>query len=485
MAGKSIVFIFFSKKNSYWRVLEIMGEAKAKKGGYPIGFYVSCITYTFERFAFYGSKPMLIMFLITAVAEGGLGIDAKDAAIVAANLTAFTYIAPIIGGYISDHWLGARYAVSLGCILMGIGYLLGWQAYSVGMVNAMIIVVSVGTGLFKGNLAAIIGRLFDDQAQLDSAFSIQYSFVNIGSFFGSMITGILYLSVFNKGKVLGFRPVFLVCGICVIVGGIIFTLCYSKLQGQGIKPFKYLTDTQGNVIGMAHKEKKSEKSTAPLTSKEKKGVLAIVLVSFVSIIFWLAYYQQDLALTIYMAKYVNMNIGGFTLAPQHVTTSWNGLLCIFLSLAAAKLWAKLAKRPQGDLSMFQKVTLSFVFLGLSYVVLIIMEVLRGVGSSDANQASVLWLLLFGVFLTFGEICFSPLGNSFVSKFAPKKYLSLLMGVWTFATFVATKVNGYVQGFVEKLGIFTIFVTFAVVSAICAVVMFLVTKPLNKLVEDEK
>lgn len=459
-----------------------MGEAKAKKG-YPIGFYVCCITYTFERFAFYGSKPLLVLFLIKAVAEGGLGIDAADAAIIASNLTAFTYIAPVIGGYVSDHWLGARYAVSIGTILMGLGYLIGWQANSVAMVNAMIIVVSIGTGLFKGNLAAIIGRLFDDQALLDSAFSIQYSFVNIGSFFGSSICGLLYVGALAQGKVLGFRPVFLICGILVILGGIVFTLCYGKLQGQGIKPFKYLTDTQGNVVGMAHKKEKSEKSTAPLTSKEKKGVLAIILVSFVSIIFWLAYYQQDLALTIYMDKFVNMSIGSFKLTPPLVTTSWNGLLCIFLSLAAAKLWAKLAKRPQGDLSMFQKVTLSFVFLGLSYVVLIVMEVTRGVGSSEANQASVLWLLLFGVLLTFGEICFSPLGNSFVSKFAPKKYLSLLMGVWTFATFVATKVNGYIQGFVEKLGIFTIFVTFAVVSAICAVVMFLITKPLNKLVDE--
>lgn len=461
-----------------------MGEAKAKKG-YPIGFYVCCITYTFERFAFYGSKPLLVLFLIKSIAQGGLGIDAADAAIIASNLTAFTYIAPVIGGYVSDHWLGARYAVSIGSILMGVGYLIGWQAHSVSMVNFMIIVVSIGTGLFKGNLAAIIGRLFDDQDLLDSAFSIQYSFVNIGSFFGSSICGILYVNQLAHGEELGFRGVFLICAILVIIGGIVFTLCYGKLQGQGIKPFKYLTDTQGNVVGMAHKKEKAEKSTAPLTAREKKGVLAIVLVSFISIIFWLAYYQQDLALTIYMDKFVNMNLGSFKLTPPLVTTSWNGLLCIFLSLAAAKLWAKLAKRPQGDLSMFQKVAMSFVFLALSYVVLIVMEVLRGVGSSEASQASVIWLLLFGVFLTLGEICFSPLGNSFVSKFAPKKYLSLLMGVWTFATFVATKLNGYFQGFVEKLGIFTIFVTFAVVSAICAVIMFVITKPLNKLVEENE
>lgn len=462
-----------------------MGETVAqKKHVYPLGFYVACLTYTFERFAFYGSKPLLVLYLIKAVAEGGLGISAAEAAIIASNLTAFTYIAPVIGGYVSDNWLGARYAVSIGSILMGLGYLIGWQSHGVAAVNAMIIVVSIGTGLFKGNLAGLIGRLFDDKDQLDSAFSIQYSFVNIGAFFGSMICAMLYITTFKQGQVLGFRQVFLLCGILVIIGGVFFTLCYGKLQGQGKKPFKYLTDINGNVTGVMEKEKK-EKSKAPLTKKEKNGVIAIILVSFISIIFWLAYYQQDLALTIYMDKYVNMSVGGLTITPPIVTTTWNGLLCIFLSLAAAKLWTKLSKRPQGDLTMFHKVTMAFVFLGVAYLLLVFMEFTRGIGADETHKASVIWLFVFGIFLTFGEICFSPLGNSFVSKFAPKKYLSLLLGVWTFATFVATKLNGYFQGFIEKMGIFSILVTFCIVSFVCAVVMFFLNKPMNRLVEDKE
>ena len=188
-----------------------MGEQKKK--GYPLGFYISCIAYSFERFAFYGSKPLLVLFLIRAVTEGGLGMNAADAAILAANMTAFTYIAPVLGGYICDNWLGGRYAVSLGMLLMGVGYLAGWQAHSVAMVHVMIIVVSIGTGLFKGNLAAIIGRLFDDKSKLDSAFSVQYSFVNVGAFFGSMLTATLYVTVFRRGDVLGFRQCFLLCAI--------------------------------------------------------------------------------------------------------------------------------------------------------------------------------------------------------------------------------------------------------------------------------
>lgn len=456
-----------------------MGEnAVQTKAKYPLGFWVACITFTFERLAFYGSKPMLIVFLITAVAEGGLGIDTSKAAVIAANLTAWTYLAPLVGGFISDRWLGARYAVSLGCILMGVGYLIGWQTYDVLHVNMMIAVVSIGTGLFKGNIAGIIGRLFDNPEQYDSAFSILYSFINIGSTIGSLAAGILYMTTFAHNGVQGFREVFGVCGVIVILGGIIFTLCWGLLQGQGKKPFKYKTDVNGNIIHEEIAGKKDE--YGPLTVAEKKRVLAIVIVCFVSIVFWLFYYQQDIVLSIYMVEHVNMKLGGVTLSPVHLSTTWNGILCVVLSLVAAKVWATLEKRPQGDLTMFQKVMLAFIFLGIAYLVLIAMEASRG-----ADRVSVLWLFLFTIPITIGEICFSPLGNSFINKFAPKKYLSLLLGLWAFASFVASKINGKTQAFVEKMGIQPVFITFMIVSFAFALVMLLFSKKLLKLLGQDE
>lgn len=463
-----------------------MGTSTAtakSKGKYPLGYWICCLTYSFERFAFYGSKPFLILFLTTAVSEGGLGMSDTAAAPLAANLTAFTYIAPIVGGFICDRWLGARYGVTLGCILMGVSYLFGWQAYSVSMVNAMIIVLSIGTAFFKGNLAALIGRMFDDPEILDSAFSIQYAFVNVGAFLGSLICGVLYMSTFKQGDVLGFRQQFLVCGVLVLIGGALFTLSYPFLKGQGRKPFKYQTDTEGNVIGV-HEAEKGEKSTAPLTKQEKNGTIAIIIVSLFSIIFWLAYYQQDIALTLYMRDYANMEIFGFTLSEGHVTTTWNGLLCIFLSLIFAKIWESLSKRPQGDMSMFRKIGFSFFFMAMAYAVLMLAEITRGIGAGKDSQISVVWCLGFGALLTVGEIFFSPLGNSFVSKHAPKKYLSLLMGVWTFATFAATKINGYFMAVVEKMGYFSIFVVFAVVCVIIGVCIFAGTKKLEQLTNGQ-
>ena len=229
-----------------------MGATKTKEK-HPKGFYACCITFMFERLAFYGAKPLLLLFLITAVAEGGLGIERTDAAIMAANLTAYTYMAPLIGGVISDRWLGARYAISLGYVIMALGYIVGWRADSPAMINAMIILVSIGTGLFKGNLNALIGRQYHNKELLDAAFSIQYSYVNVGAFVGSLLTGFLYLHVFKKGDVLGFRQCFLMAALWCIVGLVWFVLNWGNLQGQG----RHSSSTVSNAVpglspGLSH-----------------------------------------------------------------------------------------------------------------------------------------------------------------------------------------------------------------------------------------
>ncbi len=461
-----------------------MGETQVKQK-HPKGFYSCCITFTFERLAFYGAKPLLLLFLITAVAEGGLGVERTDAAVMAANLTAYTYMAPLIGGIICDRWLGARYAITLGYIIMALGYVVGWKAQSPAMVNAMIILVSIGTGFFKGNLNALIGRQYKSKELLDAAFSIQYSYVNIGAFVGSLLTGYLYLHLFRKGDVLGFRQCLLMAALWCVIGAVWFVLNWKNLQGQGIKPFKYLTDEKGNIIGSTENDKSNNgKKDEPLTKLEKNRVLAIVLVSAFSVLFWLFYYQQDLALVIYMTDYVKMSIGSFEIPPSWITTTWNGLLCVALGGVMAAIWKRLAARPQGDLNMFKKVSLSFLFVGLAFGIMVACESIRGVGSPASVKASVLWPFLFSTVITVGEMCFSPLRNSFVSKYAPKKYVSLLMGVIAVSTFGANKLSPFVQAFIEKFDVFPVFVGIFALMLVFAALIWLANGKLNSLVEGK-
>lgn len=457
-------------------------ETKAKKAQ-PKGFYVCNFTSVFERLAYYGAKPILLLFLITAVSEGGLGIKETDAVIIAANLTAYTYFAPVIGGYISDRWLGARYAIPLGSTLMGIGYFIGSRATTAGMVNLMVIIVAIGTGLFKGNLSAILGRMYDNKEDLDAAFSMKYSYVNVGAFIGSLMTGFLYLHLFKKGDVLGFRQSFLVSVAFCAIATVWFVANWKNLNGQGIKPFKYLTDVNGNIIGEEKKEK--TKKSEPLTRLEKRRVIGVVLVALFSVIFWLFYYQQDLAVTVYMTKFVNMNVGSFEVPPGWVTTTFNGLLCVVLGGVMASVWKKLSERPQGDLNMFQKIGLAFLFVGLAFGIMVVAEFVRGVGAPESSKVSVIWLFAFVFVLTVGEMCFSPLKDAFVSKYAPKQYTSLLMGVMICATFFASKASPYVQLVIDKFDMFPVLVGIFVLLMICMVIMLLANKALNRLVEGEE
>lgn len=461
-----------------------MGEINEKQK-HPKGFYACCITFTFERLAFYGAKPLLLLFLITAVAEGGLGVERTDAAIMAANLTAYTYMAPLIGGVICDRWLGARYAITLGYFIMAIGYVAGYRAQGPAGVNAMIILVSIGTGFFKGNLNALIGRQYKSKELLDAAFSIQYSYVNVGAFVGSLLTGYLYLHFFKRGEVLGFRQCLLMAALWCVVGAAWFVLNWRNLQGQGMKPFKYLTDENGNIIGSTVEDKGEAKKDEPLTKLEKNRVLAIVLVSAFSVLFWLFYYQQDLALVIYMTDYVNMSVGSFEIPPSWITTTWNGLLCVALGGVMAAIWKKLAARPQGDMNMFKKVALSFLFVGLAFGIMVACEAIRGVGADASVKASVLWPFLFSTVITVGEMCFSPLRNSFVSKYAPKKYVSLLMGVIAVSTFGANKLSPFVQAFIEKFDVFPVFVGIFALMLVFAALIWAANGKLNNLVEGEE
>ncbi len=189
-----------------------------------------------KRLAFYGAKPILLYFLITATLQGGLGIERTDAAVMAANLTAYTYMAPLIGGIISDRWLGARYAISLGYIIMAIGYLVGWKATGPGMVNLMIILVSIGNRSFSRKL-----KRSDRKHNIRTSsfwmlhFPFQYSYVNVGAFVGSLLTGFFVSPLIQKRRCAGFRQCIFVASIWCIVGLAWFVLNWKNLQGQGVK----------------------------------------------------------------------------------------------------------------------------------------------------------------------------------------------------------------------------------------------------------
>lgn len=409
---------------------------KSKK---PFGFYVCSLAFSFERCAFYTVKYLLSIWIAVKLSSGGLGMSTAEAASISALFVAMTYITPMIGGYIADYWVSPRICVIVGMLLMGAGYLVTWQANSVEMVWIMIFLVSVGTGLFKGNLSGISGLLFTDKRELNEAFSVQYSFVNIGSFIGTTFLVLL-------ARPFGYNFVFLISAIMLFLNAIWFILNQKHLGNAGKKPFKY---DQRQFDEKDEDQDEEAAADKPLTATDKKRIFAIVLVILFSVIFWMVWYLAYMPAYYYFGygegegfiERANWMIGNFKV-PTSYFDSINALTCIVLGPILGKLWTKLSERPQGDLSMFQKTAIGMMLVGVSYLVMVFSDY---IGNGDA---SVLWLALVCILMSVGEMVFSPLGNSFISKLAPAKLLGFLLGLWPIAVFFSTLLYPKLYAFLQ-------------------------------------
>lgn len=455
-------------------------EATKTKKKKPFGFYVCALGFTFERMAFYTAKYLLAIWIVTEVASGGLGLPDEKGVAMSAAFVAWTYITPIFGGYIADHWISPRICVPVGMILMGLGYLCTWKADSMGLVWAMIILVSIGTGLFKGNLSGINGLLFHDSDELDEAFSIQYSFVNVGSFIGTTFIAMLATTGLFGIKT-SFNTVFLLCAIFMFVDAAWFILNGKALGDAGKEPFKA---DQREFETVA---KKDESAGDKLTSGDAKRIGAIILVTLFSAIFWMVWYMA------YMPAYYRfgwgdgsayMNLANWYVGSFQIPTSWfdsmNALVCIALGPVLAAVWAKMAKRPQGDISMFKKTALGIILVGCSYIVMVVADKIAAAN----GQCSFLWLALVSMLMSLGEMIFSPLGNSFISKLAPAKVLGLLLGFWPIAVFIAQYIYPSLYAWLKTLNFTVGYGGLAAVIIALGVILWLCSGKLDEMEKAE-
>ena len=455
-------------------------EATKTKKKKPFGFYVCALGFTFERMAFYTAKYLLAIWIVTEVASGGLGLPDEKGVAMSAAFVAWTYITPIFGGYIADHWISPRICVPVGMILMGLGYLCTWKADSMGLVWAMIVLVSIGTGLFKGNLSGINGLLFHDSDELDEAFSIQYSFVNVGSFIGTTFIAMLATTGLFGIKT-SFNTVFLICAIFMFIDAAWFILNGKALGDAGKEPFKA---DQREFETVA---KKDDTASDKLTSGDAKRIGAIVLVTLFSAIFWMVWYMA------YMPAYYRfgwgdgssyMNLANWYIGSFQIPTSWfdsmNALVCIALGPVLAAVWARMAKRPQGDISMFKKTALGIILVGVSYIVMVVADKI----AMANGQCSFLWLALVSMLMSLGEMIFSPLGNSFISKLAPAKVLGLLLGFWPIAVFIAQYIYPSLYAWLKTLNFTVGYGGLAAVIIALGVILWLCSGKLDEMEKAE-
>lgn len=437
----------------------------------PAGFYICSISLAMDRFAYYSAKWLIAVFVVASVASGGLGLTAADGAKMSANLVAFTYLAPLFGSYLSDNLVGARYLVPIGYVIAAIGFLFGWQAKSATGINIMIALVAIGTGLYKTQNQGITGRLFDDKDQLDSAYTAQYSIHNIGTMVGTLIIGVL-------AGITGYRFCFVICSAVTLFNAIFYVWGWRYLGNVGKKPFKYEIN---DIPGEEEAKETDGSENRSLTGGEKKRILAIILLAAFSIIFWLFWYVA------FMPVYYHWggeggaaawNILGF-----QVPTSWFdaslSLWCILLGPILSNLWNKKSKTPEGDWSIFQKVSVGMLFLGLGWALFAFAEISRG-----NSQVTLLPIVVFGLLISIGEMLFSPLGNSFISKYSPGKYLTVMLAVWNIAIFIASKSYGYLYEFTLNFDFGLVCIVMAAIVIISAFIIWALNDKLIQLVEPK-
>ncbi|MCC6244203.1 MAG: peptide MFS transporter [Gemmatimonadaceae bacterium] len=492
--------------------------------GQPRGLGLLFVTEMWERFSFYGMRALLVLYLVNV-----LEWDTARAAGLYGTYTMLVYLTPMIGGYLADRYIGTHRALLIGGAIISAGHFVlalpGMQAFYAGLG-----LVVIGTGFFKANVSTMVGQLYPvGDTRRDSGFTLFYMGINTGGFLGPLVCG--YLA---QSERFGWHYGFAAAGVGMVLGLIAYAMLKRKYLGTiGETPSgssaaiaaSKTTDTSDDfavrnaVIGLVGGALVSWFLSGSVlgvlvgaviggalaitvlgtSGEERQRVIALFIVAFFVVFFWAAFEQAGSSMSLFADKYTNLQLGSFTI-PSTWFQSVNSFFIIAFAPIFALMWLAMGKRGT-EPSTPLKMAIGLTFVGIGFLLLMV-----GGGRADAGiKVSPLWLVGAYLFHTFGELCLSPVGLSYVTKVAPIKFASLLMGVWFLANAAANKVAGFLAGytplpgeapaapqaglggFIQELsgtnrGFFTIFV---VTSFTAAVVLFLCVPLLKKLTRSVK
>ncbi|NOI56441.1 peptide MFS transporter [Vibrio coralliilyticus] len=429
--------------------------------GHPRGLFLLFGTELWERFSYYAMRAILVLYLTDATLDGGLGWSTKDALDLYGIYTGLVYITPLIGGWLADNYLGQRRSILIGGALMAVGQFtlaMPVDMLGLGTVHTFYLGLALliaGNGLFKPNISTMVGDLYQEgDNRRDGAFTIFYMGINLGALLAGVIAG----SVTDE---FGWKSGFIVAGIGMLISLVMqMSLAQSWLGDIGREP----AAKRDLAI------KKSSKKE-PLTKEEFDRIKVILVMSLFTIVFWAGFEQAGGLMNIYTQQYTDRMIGGFEV-PAAWFQSLNPFFIITLAPLLAVLWVKLGKREPNSPVKF---ALAMFFLALGFLCMVgaVMEQ----GGDTTVKTSMLWLVGAFFFHTLGELCLSPIGLSLVTKLAPLRLASLMMGAWFGCNAIANYVAGYVGSHVGELGAFAIFSGIAVTAIISGVILLLFSNTL--------
>lgn len=453
----------------------VMGQGGKQK--HPPGLYLLFLTEMWERFSYYGMRALLTLYLTTALISGGLGFDNASALSLYGFFTGAVYFTPLVGGYLSDRYMGRRLAITIGGVAMALGNFVLFAMHSVTGLYMGLALLIIGNGFFKPNISTLVGELYSDQdKRKDAAFTIFYMGINLEAFFAPLICGYLAEDLFRTtvdGVVqYGFRYGFLAAAIGMVIGQVFFNTLGDR----------YLGDIGKKPAGRSPDPQEAAAANAPLTDKEKQRTAVIIIITCFVVFFWAGFEQAGSSLTLYTDTFVDKHLFGW-----EVPTSWfqslNPLFIVILAPVLSALWVKLASTKRGDLSIPTKMAYGMILLGLGF--LVVMLAVLQTGSDEANittKVNLMYIVFTYLLHTLGELFLSPVGLSMVSKLAPIKLASLLMGVWLASSGVANIIAGKLAAYTQTLGYLEVFSLIGSLSILMGLVLLSISRVLVRMMD---
>jgi POT family proton-dependent oligopeptide transporter len=491
--------------------------------GHPEGLFVLFFTEMWERFSYYGMRALLVLFLVSTATKGGWGWERKDALELYGNYAFLVYITPIVGGWIADQFLGSRRSVVIGGFIIAAGHIcLTLETVATFYTGLGLIVL--GTGLFKPNISAIVGQLYDkaDAAGRDAGYTLFYMGINAGAFFGILLCGYI-------GENIKWSYGFGLAGFFMILGALQFYLSQGVFGNIG------LSKEQTAVNNVAHDEGEAH--------VVRDRLIAIGIFAFFTIFFWMAFEQAGGSMTIFAADYtdrvltgnfgtafkvfnmlmtviptmvlswlliklVRITYGRFLLAnlalilalstiwgleiwmlwrdfaadTSTVAATWFGTLNSFFIVVLAPLFSKMWEeywKPSAPV----KFGVGLILLGLGFGVLAYGAAGIPSGAKTAS-VSMIYLVLAYWLHTMGELCVSPVGLSLVSKLAPPRLLGLMFGIWFIMTAIAEKLAGKTGGMIDEIShtysLSTFFLIFTAIPIGAGIILMVLNGPIKRL-----
>ena len=436
--------------------------------GHPIGLRTLFLTEMWERMSYYGMRALLVLYMTGSITgfNPGMGMSAIDANAIYGIYVGFVYFMVVPGGWIADNILGHQKAVLIGAIIIALGHFTLAipleQTFFLGL-----ILVVLGTGLLKGNISTIVGKLYsDDDTRRDSGYTIFYMSINIGSTLGFLICAWL-------GEKIGWHYGFGAAGVGMVFGVYQYVKFKHLLGDAGEKP-NDMEDVKRNklikwtknslalmfivivlgLVGIISIDPRTFAENfayfltivagiyflylyffAGLDSNEKRNLLLLFVLFVGAAAFWSGFDQSASSLSIFARDFTDLSVAGYII-PIGWLQFANPIFVVTFAPIFAGIWANLARRNM-DPSLPIKFAIGLFFMAISFMVMVFAVGL----AMESAPVGMQWLLITYLLQTWGELALSPIGLSAFSKYSPKRYMGQMFGLW----FLASAIGGVLAG----------------------------------------